>query len=406
MSDHKRILVIEDDPDYQRLLAAVFAGCGDTFETTTAQTLGEAQQALEVFTPDLILADLMLPDSSGYATFQRLRELAGGAPIVILTGLDDDGLAVQAVEDGAQDYLVKSLVQPKLVMRCVQMALGRQQHQTGRSASGSTGAVLSFIGSKGGVGTSVTAVNVAAALSQFGHDTVLVEYPGGVGTSWMYLNRASSGSLQALVAQPVSEITAAGLRRCLVEVAPGLHLTCAGACREAGRVAGGGEARALVTAARQICPNVVLDLPPRLDEGIAVALKLADAIVLMVDREVASVDCAAALLTQIKAIGSPGREIRLALVDRSVQPALLPLAEVKARLKQHPLVIVPAAAEDLAASYAARTPLVFLCPGGNFSRVHQELAERLMGPGHSMAGTERRLRRKTEELAPPEMAYS
>lgn len=406
MPDHKRILVIEDDPDYQRLLAAVFTTCAASFEPTLVPTLQSALTALEAFTPDLILVDLQLPDSTGYATFQQLRARAGAVPIVILTGLDDDQLAVQAVEDGAQDYLVKSLVQPKLVLRCLQMALTRQLRQTSPAEPAAPTAVLSFIGSKGGVGTSVTAVNVAAVLSQFGHDTVVLEFASGIGTSGLYGNQAPPSGLQALLAQPVAEVTAAGLRRCLAEVAPGLHVSRPGDTAGLGRIADADQAQALISAARQIRPHVVLDLPPRLDPGVAVALRLSDSLVLVVDRERASVDCAAALLAQIRAVTSPGREVRLVLVDRSLPAASVPVAEIGSRLQLHPLVIVPAAAEDLAAAFAARAPLVFLCPGGEFSRAHVEVAERLLGSGSGLAGADRWLHRKAEAPVIPEMAYS
>src|SRR6266852_9106094 len=114
---HKRILLLEDDPVYGQLISAVLAACGDMFELKTASGLVAGLVLIEQYLPDLILADLNLPDSSGYETFLRVRERAPGIPIIVLTGLDDDHLAVRAVEDGAQDYLVKSLIQPKLIAR-------------------------------------------------------------------------------------------------------------------------------------------------------------------------------------------------------------------------------------------------------------------------------------------------
>ena len=162
----KRVLLIEDDPDYEQLISAVLAACGDKFEVKSASALAAGLALIGAeYLPDLILVDLNLPDSSGYETFLRVRERAPEIPIIVLTGLDDDHLAIRAVEDGAQDYLVKNMIQPKLIARSVNMALSRQKRRVPPKADASLvpGAVLSFIGSKGGVGTSTTSPGVRSS---------------------------------------------------------------------------------------------------------------------------------------------------------------------------------------------------------------------------------------------------
>src|SRR5690242_657922 len=156
MVQRKPILLIEDDSDYEQLVRAVLAGSGDAFEVTSAASLSAGLVLIEHCKPEVIVVDLTLPDSSGYETFLRVRERAGEIPIIVLTGLDDDQIAIRAVEDGAQDYLVKSLTEPKLIARSMNMSLSRQSRLTASRRAGplSSGMVLSFIGSKGGVGTS------------------------------------------------------------------------------------------------------------------------------------------------------------------------------------------------------------------------------------------------------------
>src|SRR5579863_6714540 len=97
----KRILLVEDDPDYGRLITAVLEACGDMFELKSASCLMDGLALIERWPPELILVDLSLPDSSGYETFQRIRERAQAIPLVVLTSLDDDHLALRAVEEGA-----------------------------------------------------------------------------------------------------------------------------------------------------------------------------------------------------------------------------------------------------------------------------------------------------------------
>src|SRR5690242_12730120 len=98
----KRVLLIEDDPEYGQLINAVLAACGDMFEVRSASSLAAGLALLPQYLPELVLVDLNLPDSSGYDTFLRVWERAKSIPIVVLTGLDDDYLAVRAVEEGAQ----------------------------------------------------------------------------------------------------------------------------------------------------------------------------------------------------------------------------------------------------------------------------------------------------------------
>src|SRR6476661_3046015 len=129
MLNAKRILIIEDDEDYKRLVSAVLARSGESFEVKTARTLAEGLVWLQTFYAEIILVDLNLPDSAGYETFLRLQAQAGDVPIVVLTGLDDDSTAVQAIKDGAQDYLVKSLIQPKLILRSMNMIFERLSRQ-------------------------------------------------------------------------------------------------------------------------------------------------------------------------------------------------------------------------------------------------------------------------------------
>jgi len=133
MHDARRILIIEDDEDYRRLVGAVFACSDEAFEVETAATLAEGLGSVERFHPEIILVDLNLPDSTGYETFLRVQAQSDGVPIVVVTALDDEHTAVQAVKDGAQDYIVKSLIQPKLVLRSINMAL--QLHRCGLAGS-------------------------------------------------------------------------------------------------------------------------------------------------------------------------------------------------------------------------------------------------------------------------------
>ena len=122
-----RLLVVEDElTDYlivERQLQGAEAG---NFTCRNVTRLGDLFLALREPT-DAILLDLGLPDSQGIVTLKRAREMAGELPIVIQTASDDDGLARQALQAGAQDYVVKGHTHGRALARALQFAVARHR---------------------------------------------------------------------------------------------------------------------------------------------------------------------------------------------------------------------------------------------------------------------------------------
>lgn len=123
------ILLIEDDPNHAFLIQRHLKRFPDPgTETRHAETLEEARQALEESWFDLILVDLKLPDSELTETLPRLFEMrVGDAAVIVLTSLDDVDFAVQALNQGAQDYLVKSTIKSELLFRSIRHAILRHR---------------------------------------------------------------------------------------------------------------------------------------------------------------------------------------------------------------------------------------------------------------------------------------
>jgi len=409
MPNTKRILIIEDDEDYQRLVSAVLVRSGDAFEVKSAPTLADGFALLKAFHPEIILVDLNLPDSAGYETFPRVQAQADGVPIIVLTGLDDDNTAIQAARDGAQDYLVKNLIQPKLVARAINMALERLSHQPAGAALAKPGTVIGFIGSKGGVGTSTTAVNVAATLVEGGSDAVVIELQSGPGTLSLYLQSAPEHGLHALLEKPADAITASAFEQHLAEVVRGLRLLGPVGSPGVQPPIGGEHAQAIISAARRVSPYVVLDLPARIDEGVVAALMLCDCTALIVDREPAAINCGVAMLYQIESIISPTLRVQRVVVDRTVLDKPLPMADIQHLLKAQPPVVVPQAASAIARSHWVKTPLMFLHPDELFRLAHVELTQRLLTlcerSGASIAGRESPRNHEAHWNVVPETTY-
>lgn len=123
-----KVLLVEDSPTDALLLTEAL---GDErsmqFRTAHAETLADAMNRLQEQAFDLILLDLGLPDSQGLETFARMHDHAPQIPIIVLTGLDDDTLAIQAVKEGAQDFLTKGRVDRYWLVRNIRHALERHQ---------------------------------------------------------------------------------------------------------------------------------------------------------------------------------------------------------------------------------------------------------------------------------------
>ncbi len=107
---HARVLLIEDNLFQVRVIDGLLKALGGSdFSLECADTLKSGLQLLARGGIDVVLLDLMLPDGEGLETFLRVRQVALDLPIVILSGLDDRALALTAVQEGAEDFLVKGV---------------------------------------------------------------------------------------------------------------------------------------------------------------------------------------------------------------------------------------------------------------------------------------------------------
>jgi diguanylate cyclase (GGDEF)-like protein/PAS domain S-box-containing protein len=124
-------LLIEDNPGDARLLREMFNEQGSrNTELTIVRSMAEAERHLSAHAVDIILLDLGLPDAQGVAAVRRAHAAAPRTPLVVLTGLDDESLAAQALQEGAQDYIVKSQIDTygttRGLLRSLRYAVGRK----------------------------------------------------------------------------------------------------------------------------------------------------------------------------------------------------------------------------------------------------------------------------------------
>lgn len=122
-----QVLLVEDNPADARLIGEMLKDVGSEWRVRLrlAECLAAALEELGDGFVAAVLLDLSLPDSEGLATLDRVRERAPQLPIIVLTGLDDESLGATAVRRGAQDYLVKGMIDGQVLVRSILYAIER-----------------------------------------------------------------------------------------------------------------------------------------------------------------------------------------------------------------------------------------------------------------------------------------
>jgi diguanylate cyclase (GGDEF)-like protein/PAS domain S-box-containing protein len=124
----RRLLLVEDNPGDARLLREMFneRSASLVTELTHVETLGAAERHLSEREVDIILLDLGLPDAQGMVAVRRAKAAAPRVALVVLTGLDDESMAAEALQEGAQDYLIKGQIEARGLLRALRYAVERK----------------------------------------------------------------------------------------------------------------------------------------------------------------------------------------------------------------------------------------------------------------------------------------
>ena len=107
MRDEARILVVDDEEEVRQLVAEFLEIRG--YSVITAATGLEALTAVKHYRPDLVLMDIMMPGMTGLETLQRIREIDQRVGVIMLTAVDDEAVAREAMRREAYDYITKPL---------------------------------------------------------------------------------------------------------------------------------------------------------------------------------------------------------------------------------------------------------------------------------------------------------
>src|SRR5580693_6224534 len=123
---HTDVLLIEDNPGDADLVRLRLVESDSGLNIHCVDRLSDGLASMAKQPPSVVLLDLNLPDSHGADTFRKVLEKAPGVPVVILSGQDDEALAMKALHQGVQDYLVKGDITSAQLERVMRYAIERQ----------------------------------------------------------------------------------------------------------------------------------------------------------------------------------------------------------------------------------------------------------------------------------------
>ena len=308
------ILVIEDNPGDAVLIREMLLGIpGSPFSVQWSDTLAKGLSRIRVAGNgdrqgkiDLALLDLNLPDSCGLETFLKLHETVPGLPVIVLSGREDDDLAIGAVRAGAEDYLIKGTVSGESLGRCIRYTLERYARQKRSEAAGAArakrkGRVLGFIGAKGGVGTTTVALNVAASLAQQKHSVILAELRGTYGTLSHHFHRqVVPPNLSRFASMTPDKVTEAELGICISKHASGFRVVFGPQKVSEVKPLSPHIVCAVLSGLTAMADLVVLDLPPDPSDANCAALRECAFAGLVLEREPSCVAAGRIMLDHIR----------------------------------------------------------------------------------------------------------
>ncbi|MCJ7548570.1 MAG: response regulator [Anaerolineae bacterium] len=357
----RRILIVDDDADALRLVGLMLERQG--FEIVAATNGQQAVQKAIETQPHLIILDVMMPDMDGYEVATRLHShpATESVPILMFTAKVAVNDKISGFQAGADDYLTKP-AHPRALVARVEALLERHPSSEEKVEQGH---IVGFLPTKGGLGTSMLALNTAIELRRMHHDTpsALVELHEGSGTAALQLGLRAQNGLTALLEQPLSYITERTLLNHMVRHATGLQVLFATA-----RPCGVGpkldkqRVRTILGYLDSRFDYILLDLPPDLGEPYQEALKLCRSIFMTVEPNRVGMALALETLDALDGLDIGSQKARIILIHRMPAIGSLSRSMVEQTLHREMIAAMPPVPDLAQESIQNGKPIVEIQP--------------------------------------------
>lgn len=369
---NEKILIVEDDPQMLRLLGLTLEKEG--YRIAAAQTASAARTQLQAGIPDLIILDVMLPDISGLDLCHELRQQPATAaiPILMLSALSQVSDKIAGLKAGADEYVVKPVDSLELVAR-VGSLFERAQRMRGDGGP-EGGQVVSFLGAKGGLGTTTTLINVGACLSLQGKRVIVAELRPGLGHLQTMLGLAAGDGTLGLYALDPSHIHARSVIAWVVRHTSGLQVLSAPTGLRPELRIDVEQARAIVAALTALADVVLIDLPPFPTPESEAAIGVSDRVILTMEPTRIGLESAAAMAAYAKAHARPAADLRVVIINRAPLASPVAVRQIQERLGWMVLGGVPPAPDECARAQQLGSPVIQSAPDSTVAQACKELA--------------------------------
>jgi len=376
---HKKltVLLIDDHPEFAVLVRRWLVPAEDAgFILNWSDSLKSGMDRLAKGGVDVVLLDLGLPDSKGMKTFTTASTQAHDVPIVILSG-GEAGLALEMVQQGAQDYIVKTECNRDLLIKTLLYAIGRSGHKTAKE-----GSIIALLGAKGGVGVTTIALSLASILARE-RRVVLVEMRPTLGSLASHLQAQSPARNLSHCLNPDPRSPGSGESRAALwpyKNVPGLSILfgpqTAAECAEIDP----GRARSLLQSLAALADYVIVDLAPSLSEANRAVIESSGSLALVVERDPVCARLGALMARSIESWNATSLPLGAVIVSRAAVACPTPVPDIESLLNCRVLSVVPPAPDLCLLAQNAGVPVAGLDPESMISGSLEELSE-ILAPG-------------------------
>jgi pilus assembly protein CpaE len=308
-----KILVVDDDPNVQRLLQYTLKQEG--YEVALASDGAEGFRLWGAENPSLILLDVMLPKLDGYQVASKIRAEEGTAahvPIIMLTAEREVEQKVRGLRAGADDYLIKPFHPAELLAR-IKSLLARFAPKETLVGRPPLGRIFAFYGAKGGVGTTTIAINAAIALHrELGRKVCLVDANFQFGDHRVFLDLGlDRKSIVDIVTAPTIDVDL--VRQVMVKHDSGIDLLLAPPSPETAELVTPEHVPQILEELRGLYDYIIVDIDQRLDELNLRVLDAADTVFVVMTADLSCLKNVRLVLETIGHLGYEQSKIQLVL---------------------------------------------------------------------------------------------
>jgi pilus assembly protein CpaE len=377
-----KILIVDDDLESVKLVGLMLERRG--YEIAAARSGAQALEKAQSENPDLVILDIMMPDMEGYEVCRRLRAnpITATLPIIMFTAKTTVNDKVAGFQAGADDYLTKPVHPEELASR-VEAVLLRSARRQAAAQLQMKAKTLGFLGSKGGVGTTMLAVNIAVSMIQGparGKRVVLADMRSGMAAAAIQLGLRRQVGIARLLEQPLERIDVKAVEAQLEEHRSGIWVL-GGPIEPPGVAAALSPAyvQAIIRQLGAFADYLLLDLGVGLDETNRRLLPDCQYIVVAIELQRVSLTIGKALLNAISnSLNLHRHRIKLVLINKAPS-AITFTKEAIEGLLQHELVgVIPPAPELAFQSVEQGTPMVVIQPTSLVTHQIRTIAEYLV----------------------------